>query len=252
MCHDLSLFVGYQKHLKTDFPALDIIADDYLLETDRHFIAQVHAPQPVIYQSDNRLHVAASEWGIIAPYMNTEASVKQYRNSMVNARSEKLFEKASYWSRIRNQRCLVPVSGIYEHRKIEGWKKKLPYFISLKNEPLFYLPGLYEYTPAHQTGEAIGTFTILTRAANSLMKQIHNDGANQHRMPLFLPLETAKGWINTSSSDDEIQDIINYEMPATGLNAWPVFSIRGKQIREDGKEIHEHYDWGEEVVAINI
>ena len=104
----------------------------------------------------------------------------------------------------------------------------------MKKEPLFYLPGLFEYTPSHQTGEAIGTFTILTRAANSLMKQIHSDGANQHRMPLFLPLETAKNWINTSLSDDEIHDIINYEIPPTGLNAWPVFSIRGKQERDDG------------------
>jgi hypothetical protein len=37
--------------------------------------------------------------------------------------------------------------------------------------------------------------------------------------------------------------IINYELPATELEAWPVFTIRSSKERPDGKEKIEPFVW---------
>lgn len=88
---------------------------------------------------------------------------------MLNARSERILEDSkSYWYKIHNRRCLIAVTGFYQHREVKGWKKKVPFFIRLKNQPMFFLPGLYYVVefPDLQTGEVIkrSTFTLITRA----------------------------------------------------------------------------------------
>src|SRR5215204_1658734 len=100
---------------------------------------------------------------------------------MLNARSERILEDdTSYWFKIRNRRCLIPVSGTYEHREVKGWKKKVPYFVRLKKQPIFFLPGLYSVAelPDTQTGEIVKrwTFALITRDANQVMRWIHNGG----------------------------------------------------------------------------
>jgi hypothetical protein len=47
---------------------------------------------------------------------------------------------------------------------------------------MYCIPALYYYNPNVptniETGESIGMFSLITREANSVMKQIHNDGDN--------------------------------------------------------------------------
>lgn len=66
---------------------------------------------------------------------------------MANARSEKIFDKKAVWYRIRKNRCLIAVNGIYEHRKVAGFRNKIPYFIKLANSPSLLLPAFYNYKP---------------------------------------------------------------------------------------------------------
>ncbi len=85
---------------------------------------------------------------------------------MLNARSERILEDSrSYWNKIKNRRCLIPVNGIYEHRAIKGWKKKVLYFIHLKDQTMFFLPGLYSVAELPD----LGTGRI---AENLLIKEI--------------------------------------------------------------------------------
>jgi putative SOS response-associated peptidase YedK len=161
------------------------------------------------------------------------------RKSMVNARSEKILEdKRSIWNRIRKTRCLIPVTGIYEHREIAGWKNKVPYHVHLKDRPMFCLPGLYHYNtklPSDpETGEVRGTFTLITRAANPVMRQIHNSGDNAYRMPLFLPKELEMEWLKPELTDETIARLLAYEIPSDQIVYEPVFSIRGRTPRPDG------------------
>jgi putative SOS response-associated peptidase YedK len=159
---------------------------------------------------------------------------------MLNARSERVLDDpTSYWYKIRNRRCLVPVTGIYEHREIKGWKKKVPYYVWLNNQPMFFMPGLYSVValPDTTTGEIIqrATFTILTRTANSVMSNIHNGGENKGRMPLFLPFELSKQWLDDSLSEEAYRQILDFEMPAEELNYHPVFTIGCAKARPDEK-----------------
>jgi putative SOS response-associated peptidase YedK len=194
------------------------------------------------------MHLKLMEWGCIPFYIKDEKAFVKQRTNMLNARSERILgDITSYWFKIRNRRCLIPVTGIYEHRKIEKWTKKVPYFIHQKNTDLFYLPGLYSVAelPNKETGEVEKrwTYTLITRSANDLMKQIHNDGDNKWRMPLFLPNDLAKEWVASDLTAERMQTIINYELPAAELEAWPVFTIRSSKERPDGKEKTEPYVW---------
>jgi Uncharacterized conserved protein len=246
MCYDISfssnieLIADYLPEVVFD-PQLSIDFDTYI-----HVQAQAFRKYPVIINEDGQLKLKLFEWGVIADYMNTPEKIKQSRHMMCNAQSEKILgDKKSFWRRIRNKRCLIPVNGIYEHREIKGWKHKVPYFIHYKDRPLFFLAGLYYYSPIPDpgTGEVQGTFTVVTRRANDVMKLIHNGGPNAGRMPLFLTPELERKWLQPDLTDEDLQSILDYEMPSSNLEHWPVFTIRTTKPRPDNKLANEPFTW---------
>lgn len=222
--------------LVSDF--LPVKTDDLHFEPTWHKVAQSFCTWPVVVNEDG-FKLRLFEWGVIADYMNTPDKIKEYRTSMANARSEKILDdKRSVWHRLRQQRCLVLSTGFFEHQDTGG-KKKLPYFIHVKGQPIFCFAGLYNYSPLPdpETGELIGTFSIITRAANPLMATIHNGGTNSGRMPLLLPKEKAIQWLDKSLTDDTLRTILDYEFPESEMEAWPVNTIRTR--KEDGPGVVE-------------
>jgi len=245
MCYDIS-FKSSVKTVRDYFP--EIIIDPQLtLDFDNvHVLAQSFSRNPVVIFEDATYKLKNFEWGVIADYMNSPEKIKQGRAWMCNAQSEKIIgEKKSFWHRIRKKRCLIPVSGIYEHREIKGWKNKVPYFVQLKDRELFCLPGLYNYSPLPdpETGEVTGTFTIITRPANDIMARIHNGGSNAFRMPLFLTRELEMKWLLPDLTDQEISEILSFEMPSENMIHRPVYTIRSPKLRPDDKLKTEFYDW---------
>ncbi|MES1226994.1 MAG: SOS response-associated peptidase family protein [Bacteroidota bacterium] len=197
----------------------------------------------VIYSRDGVPHANQFEWQLIADYMKTPELIKKYRKNMANARMENILDKKSAWYRIRHQRCLIAVDGIYEHRGVNGFKNKIPYFIKLKCSPHMLLPGFFNYSPIPnpETGEMIGTFSIITGPANEVMKNIHNEGDNKHRMPRFMDPQQALRWIDESLTDNELIEFLKYEIPSEDLEVSPVYMIRTTKHRPDGKEKFEEY-----------
>ena len=126
MCLDIAFYSALEL-IDEYFP--NLVHDGEIqfdLETSVHFFAIGHKKYPVITFEDDAYYRRLFEWGIIAEYMNTPEKVKMLRRSMVNARSEKIIDdKKSFWHRIRKKRCLIPVTGIYEHREIKGWKNTM-------------------------------------------------------------------------------------------------------------------------------
>ncbi len=247
MCYDISFSTSIE--LIADYlPEISMegqLAIDF--ENAVHVIAQAHRRYPVIVQEDGRYSLQPFEWGVIADYMDSPDKVKKGRASMCNARSEKIIgDRRSYWHRIRNKRCLIPVTGIYEHREIKGWKNKVPYFVRIKDRPLFCIPGLYHYSPVPdlETGEVRGTFTLITRGANAVMQQIHNGGENAFRMPLFLQgKEQELAWLQPELADESLSDILSYELPSESLEYWPVYSIRTTKERPDNLFKTDPFSW---------
>jgi putative SOS response-associated peptidase YedK len=197
-------------------------------------VAQSFSKWPVVVNEDG-YKIKIFEWGVIADYMNTPEKIKNYRTSMANARSEKIIsDKRSVWHRIRHQRCLVFTTGFFEHHDA-GLKKKVPFFIKVKGVPVFCFAGLYNYSPIPdlETGEAIGTFTFITRDANPLMAKIHNGGNNSHRMPVILTKELAVKWLDENCTDNDISNILDFQFPETEMEAWPVNTIRTRKADDD-------------------
>ena len=249
MCYDVSFTVEI-KEFADYFP--DLIYDEQLeINYDgTHIIGHSYQAQPVIYRSndDKKLHVRMMEWGCIPFYVKDLDVFKRQRATMLNARSERILgDTKSYWHKIRNRRCLIPLNGFYEHRKVTGFKNKVPYFITLKKQPMFFMPGLYSVAEIvdKETGELIKhwSYTIITRDANSVMKQIHNDGENRWRMPLLLPLEQSKKWLEEEVSEEDYKAILDFEMPSPELNCIPVYTIRSPKLRPDDKAKNEYYEW---------
>ena len=248
MCYDIS-FTTSVENISDYLPDVDEEEAHQLsmsFEPTEHVLAHAFKKYPVIMQENGSLKLKMFEWGVIADYMNTHDKVRQQRALMCNARSEKILDdKKSYWHRIRRQRCLVPVTGIFEHREIKGWKNKVPYYIQLKDRDLFCIPGLYNYSPLPdpETGELRGTFSLITRAANPVMKQIHNCGDNAFRMPLFLSRELERQWLQPATADTGLSDILNFEMPADSLDYYPVYTIRTTKPRPDEKGKTDRFEW---------
>lgn len=246
MCHDLSFTANSVEFITDLLP--NIVLDvqiDFDFSTTEHVLSMSHRKAIVVYSRDNTPHLNLFAWGLIADYMNTPEKIKQYRIQMANARSEKIFDKQSAWYKIKHQRCLIVVNGFYEHREISGWKNKVPYFIKLANRSSFFLLGLYNYSPIPdlETGEQKGTFTILTRQANELMKLIHNHGPNKHRMPVLLEPEEAIKWIKEDLSDEDMKNMLDYAIPDVELEAHPVFSLRTTKPRPDGRGKNDYFEW---------
>lgn len=248
MCLDIAFYSPLEQ-IDDYFPGIihdgEMDWDDLIAA---HVMALGHKRYPVILKEDGKYSRRFFEWGIIAEYMNTPEKIKQFRKNMVNARSEKILDDPkSFWHRIRKQRCLVPVTGFYEHREIQGWKNKVPYHIRQHNRAFFFLPALYHYNSAlpsdPETGEVRGMFTLVTRGANQLMRQIHNSGDNAYRMPLLLTAEQEKKWADPDLTDVQLRELLDYEIPVEQLDHWPVYSIRARSPRPDGKLKTEPFNY---------
>ena len=250
MCYDVHFKVEINQ-LADYFP--DLIFDEAVqvnFNFSLHIQGHAFGAHPIIYKKkeDEKFHCKMMEWGCIPFYVKTEKDFVKQRSTMLNARSEKILaDTKSYWHKIRSRRCLIPVTGFYEHREIAGWKNKVPYLIALKDQSTFFLPGLYSVTELADTttGEMFKkwTYAIITRKANDVMKLIHNGGDNGGRMPLLLPFEMSKKWAETDFNDEDYKLLLEYEMPSDYLKYHTVDSIRSRKPRADGKEKDEMFIW---------
>jgi putative SOS response-associated peptidase YedK len=83
----------------------------------------------------------------------------------------------------------------------EKGKLKIPYFISLKDQELFSLAGLYSSWKNPGNDQYYYSYTVLTTVANPFMAEIHNSG---ERMPVIIPREYEKDWLNSNLTKEDV------------------------------------------------
>lgn len=164
--------------------------------------------------------LAPLRWGLI-PYWAKEKGIG---NKMINARAESASEKPAFRYSFRKKRCLVVADGFYEWKR-EG-KAKQPYLIRRVDRRPFAFAGLWSSwrDPQLQAEEGSGgeriapaeTFTILTTAANELMRPLHD------RMPVIVPPERFDLWLDPTIEDAERLAPILAPLAADGWEAVPV------------------------------
>ena len=118
----------------------------------------------------------------------------QGRNApVINARSETAAEKPIFREAWQKHRCVIPASWYFEwqHTPTEDGRGTVSTKLAIqpKDAEIMFLCGLYRIEE-----NKLPAFVILTRQASEDVAFIHE------RMPLMLPKEAIKAWINPSVS----------------------------------------------------
>ena len=108
---------------------------------------------------------------------------------IINARAETASEKALFRKPLAEQRCVVPSSGFFEWRHIDGKKNKDKHLLRRPGERAVYMAGVVDVF-RDASGCDYSAFVILTTCANSSVAPIHN------RMPVILAPDELDYWLN--------------------------------------------------------
>ena len=127
-------------------------------------------------------------WGLI-PHWAKDPKIGA---RMINARAETVAEKPAFRDALRRRRCLVLADGFYEWQRLGGAKRPMR-TVMRSGEP-FAFAGLWAVW-RDPDGNRIPSCTIITTAANDLLRPIHD------RMPVILPRDTEELWLDGSVDD---------------------------------------------------
>ncbi|WP_026701689.1 SOS response-associated peptidase [Salibacterium aidingense] len=148
------------------------------------------------------------KWGLV-PFWADDPKIGY---KMINARSETAPTKNSFKRPLQQQRCIIPADSFYEWTTEKG--KKQPYRIYLKDQKAFGLAGLWEKWEGDR--DTLYTCTILTTAANTFMKKLHD------RMPIILTQERESLWLDPSIQDTDTIQACMTAVDGDRMTAYPV------------------------------
>lgn len=163
----------------------------------------------VIRDDDGARRLVDLRWGI-AP---VGAGAHGRSRTLINARAETVNRKPTFREAFRRRRCLVIADGYYEWQHRED--RRIPWYVHLA----FPLPAGFAALYYHPDNPGVHTAcVIITTAANELTLPIH------HRMPVILSGDHVGTWLDPSSTDSMLQDLMR-PGPAEGMDAWEVSTL---------------------------
>lgn len=187
----------------------------------------------VVRAKDQNRALTAMRWGLV-PFWAKDLKIG---SKLINARSETIATKPAYRSAYKKRRCLIGVDGFYEWSKVEGAKKKQPYYITRTDGELTVFGGLWERwnerdEDGNETGEIVRSCTIVTCSPNAEMSAIHN------RMPVLVRSSEWDDWLDPTSDLDFVGKLMR-PAPDGLLKLTPVTTMVNS-VRNKGEElIHE-------------
>ncbi len=141
---------------------------------------------------DGERELVAMRWGLIPSWAKDRA----IGSRLINARSESAESKPAFRHSFWKKRCVIPASGFYEWKPLEGGRRKQPYYITPHSGDVLVMAGLWESWTDPQTAEVIESCSILTTNANAALRDLHD------RMPVVLDEAAWNLWL-----DPEIEEI---------------------------------------------
>ena len=168
--------------------------------------------------------LAMMRWGLV-PWWAEDIKVGA---KAINARAETVAEKPTFREAFRERRCLVAADGFYEWRK-EG-KLRRPFRITRRDREPFAFAGLWErFAPPE--AEAITSFTIITTAANELLRPLHS------RMPVMLETADHGAWLDPKAGAPALHALLR-PFPGSELAFFEV-SPRVNKVANDDPSLVE-------------
>ena len=170
-------------------------------------------------------HLSVLRWGLVPGWTKDFPSAPK----PINARSETAAGSGMFKGALALRRCIVPADAFYEWRTAPDGKQ--PYAVARCDGAPMALAGLWEgwRDPA---GEVLRTFTVLTTAANAVMRTLHQ------RMPVILEPCDWPAWLGETPGDPAA-----LLRPAADdiLRVWPV-SRAVNNVRHNGAALLDRID----------
>ncbi len=151
-------------------------------------------------------HLDLLKWGLLPYWTKDPAKARR----PINARAETVATSGMFKGAFRERRCIVPAAAFYEWRKTGGPKQ--PFAFARQDGQPIALAGLWEGF-RWPSGEVTRSFTIITTAANAMMRPIHD------RMPAVLEAEDWPVWLGEQDGDPAG---LLRPAPDDALKLWPV------------------------------
>jgi putative SOS response-associated peptidase YedK len=124
--------------------------------------------------------------------------------SMFNARSESLLKSRAYREPFTRRRCVIPVSGYFEWRSMEG--RKQPMYFTPADGAGLLLAALWDVWQGPEG--PLFSCSIITAAAPPEMRRFH------HRVPVQLSPAELFTWLDLDTSIHALEDLLQPELPA--------------------------------------
>lgn len=144
----------------------------------------------VIVNSEGVRELKPMKWGFIPHRAKDVNGVFRYKT--YDAKSEDVFDKATWQRAIRTNRCLIPSNGYYEWQKTADGKR--PFYIKPKDHDLFSIAGIYS-SWTDPEGMEWGMYAVVTVGSNLEMATI------APRMPVILRPEVEDTWLDPTIDD---------------------------------------------------
>lgn len=180
-------------------------------------------PEVAVIPQENPKFITPLKWGLVPHWESRENYEEYYKSSIqygsgLNAKSEKLFTSDMYSGSSMLRRCIVPLTGLHEphhtETKIGGKPFIVPFRFARKDDGFMNVAGIYDFT-----NDGMATFSILTKKATALFSKIHN---KKNRRPVILHDSDIEKWLDTSSTREEIQGLIDNDLRDFELTAYPI------------------------------
>ena len=154
--------------------------------------------------------------------------------------------KFLFKSLISRKHCLVPSTHFFESRHKAS--SKVHYAISMQDNSIFSLAGLFDSWVDNLSGNVFDTFTIVTTEANKLMSFIHN---SKKRMPVILDKDSEEAWLSSQISIKDLSLFVN-PFPGSMMKTHTVSDLLySKKKVLNPSDVLKPFDYGDTDIFIN-
>jgi putative SOS response-associated peptidase YedK len=148
----------------------------------------------VVQPTAEGLKLVPMRWGLVPAWW--KKPLKELPSTF-NARAESVAEKPMFRSAFKRNRCIIPASGFYEWKTIEG--KKQRFYITAGDGAPLAMAGLWETWKSPESGEMLLSCTIIVTAANAFIANIHA------RMPVLMIGKAREAWLDGTAGVEALQ-----------------------------------------------
>jgi putative SOS response-associated peptidase YedK len=201
------------------------LAEEYALSAwpereARYNIAPTQSIDVIRLNAQGARETAAVRWGFVP-----EWAMPPFQ-PLINARAESISKKPTFRNAFKRGRCLIPVDGFFEWKKIG--RARQPYLLRMRSRKPFALGALWERCETDPAGP-LETCVILTTDANTLVAALHD------RMPVIIDQEHFSEWLDRSVEVFEKLKPLLQPYPSDKMESIPV-NKRVNDVKNDDPE----------------